>query len=97
LLASWGLAHAALDGALLAFAAAVLGLSLGRAAVVATAAAGAALLALLALRSVSLPFTVLAGALFVWAVAAGWRGTSARPAEARQAGDCDATGRRGTR
>ena len=89
---------------LLAVAAAVLGLRLGRAAVVATAAAGAALLALLAFRSVSLPFTVLAGALFIWAVAARRRGTSLRTTESGQtgdandrSGDCHATGRRGTR
>ncbi|HEX7622648.1 MAG TPA: diacylglycerol kinase family protein [Anaeromyxobacteraceae bacterium] len=74
-LAAWSAGRAGLDGALLALAAAVLGLGLGRAAVVATAAAGAALVALLALRSVSLPFTVLAAALFAWAVAARRRGT----------------------
>ncbi len=103
-LASWGLSHTALDGALLAVAAAVLGLRLGRAAALAMAALGAALLAVLALRSVSLPFTALAAALFVWAVAARWRGTGPRPLRAGQpgdsndrSGDCDATGRRGTR
>ena len=74
-LASLSAGHAGLDGALLALAAAVLGLRSSHAALLATAAVGASLLALLALRSVSLPFTVLAAALFVWAVAARWRGT----------------------
>jgi diacylglycerol kinase (ATP) len=69
-LAAWSVGRAGLDGALLALAAAVLGLGLPRAAVLAGAAAGAGLLALLALRSVSLPFTALAAALFLWAVAA---------------------------
>ena len=103
-LASWGLARAALDGALLAVAAAVLGLRLGRAALVAASAAGAGLLVPLALRSVSLPFTVLAGALFIWGVAARRRGTSPRTTESGQtgdandrSGDCHATDQRGTR
>jgi diacylglycerol kinase (ATP) len=75
-LASWSLGRAGLDGALFAVAAAALGLRLGRAAALAMAAAGAALLTALALRSVSLPFTALAATLFVWAVAARWRGTT---------------------
>jgi hypothetical protein len=103
-LAAWSAGRAGLDGALLALAAAVLGLGLPRAAVLAVGAAGAGLLALLAWRSVSLPFTALAAALFLWAVAARRRGTSPRPTESGQpgdsagrSGDCDATGRRETR
>ena len=74
-LAAWNAGRAAFDGALLALAAALLGLRLPSAAVLAGGAAGAGLLAVLALRSVSLPFTALAAALFLWAVAARWRGT----------------------
>jgi len=96
-LASWSVGRAGLDGVLLGLAAAVLGRRLARAVVVAMSAAGAGLLALLALRSVSLPFTALAVALFVWAVAAQRRGTSPRPTGAVQRGECDTAGRGETR
>ena len=94
---SWSVGRAGLDGALLGLAAAVLGLRLARGVVLAMGAAGAGLLTLLALRSVSLPFTALAAALFVWAVAARRRGTSPLPTEAVQRGDRDTVDREGTR